>query len=386
VRVFISAGEASGDALGASLLHELQKSAPDVEAFGMGGPRMTSLGFRAIEDSNAIGVVGVLEVLRHLPRLFALNRTLAERAIGEKPDVAVLIDVPDFNLRLARRLKRANIPVVFYVGPSVWAWRKWRIRSFARAVDRMLVLFPFEVDVWKEAGVDVVCVGHPLLDEIPEPAPGEVMDGKTIALLPGSRRSEIARHLGPMLEAASLLKGRGLVDRFVLPVAPGLDPRLFHAMIDAYHAAVLKDAPKPKIDLVMQSAGDPMPRRRAIAQASVALVASGTATLETALLGRPQVIVYRVSGLTYAIARLLARVKHLGLVNLIAGREIAKELLQGALTPPALADAAALLLRDDRARQDALLGYDEVRRRIGDPGASSRAAESVLALARRAGR
>src|SRR5262249_2395318 len=156
---------------------------------------------------------GFVEVVRHLPRLLRLNRTLAEAAIRERASVAVLIDVPDFNLRLARRLKRAGIRVVFYVGPSVWAWRKWRVRSVARAVDRMLVLFPFEVAVWKEAGVDVVCVGHPLLDEIPEPAPEASRDEKTVALLPGSRASEIARHLGPMVEAASLLTGKGIAER-----------------------------------------------------------------------------------------------------------------------------------------------------------------------------
>jgi lipid-A-disaccharide synthase len=378
LRIFISAGEASGDALGASLLFELRKRVPDVEAFGMGGPRMEALGFRAIESSNAIAVVGFAEVVRHVPRLLRLNRRLASACLRERPDVAVLIDVPDFNLRLARKLKRAGVPVAFYVGPSVWAWRGWRVRSFRRAVDRMLVLFPFEVDVWRNAGVDVAWVGHPLLDEIPEPAAADLAEAKTVALLPGSRPTEIVRHLGPMLEAASLLQSRGAADRFVLPVAPGLDPRFIGIASDAYALD-----PRPQIEIVTQSAGDPMPRRRAIARAAVAIVASGTATLETAFLGRPQVVVYRVSGLTYAVARLLARVKHLSLVNLIAGRPVVTELLQGALTATALAEAAERLLRHEPTRAAVLEGYAEIRARIGAPGASARAAGAVLSLAAR---
>lgn len=373
MRIFISAGESSGDALGAALLEALERRVPALDAFGMGGARMVAGGFRAIRAASEVGVVGLVEVLRHLPRLVRLCRSLAAAAIAGRPDVAVLIDVPDFNLRLARHLKRAGIPVVFYVGPSVWAWRAHRTRVFAPWVDRMLVLFPFEVRPWADAGVDVVCVGHPLADELPRPLPEPASTTRQVALLPGSRRGEIERHLGPMLEAAALLRARKLADRFVLPVAPDLDPALLRAQLAR---SPVGDA----VALVTQDAGDPGPRRQALADSTLALVASGTATLETALAGRPQVIVYRVSWLTYAIARLLAKVRFLGLPNLIAGREVAPELLQQKFTPGHLADAAARLLGDVAARRQVLAAYEEIRRNLGAQGAAERAAEAVTSL------
>ncbi|MCK6550051.1 lipid-A-disaccharide synthase, partial [Myxococcota bacterium] len=261
MKVFISAGEASGDALGAALLEALARRGVDVEAFGMGGPRMQALGFRVVRDASELNVVGLVEVLRHLPRLFALRDDLARRAIDARPDLAILIDVPDFNLRVAKALKRAGIPVIFYVGPSVWAWRPWRARTFARHIDRLLVLFPFELPVWQRAGVDVVCVGHPLVDELPAATNPRALvpadpAARTVALLPGSRWSELDRHLGVMLDAATQLRDRRVATRFVLPVAPTL-------ALDAVDARIRALAPGLTVELVPAPAGDPRPRREA---------------------------------------------------------------------------------------------------------------------------
>lgn len=376
LRVFISAGEASGDALGAGVIEALQAIAPGVETFGMGGPRMIAAGFEPWRDAGELGVVGLVEVLRHLPRLLRLLGALADRAIRARPDLAILIDVPDFNLRLARRLKAAGIPVAFYVGPSVWAWRAGRVRKFRAAVDRMMVLFPFETEVWARGGVDVVCVGHPLVDEIPRAAPDTEAEPATVALLPGSRRSEIARHLDTMLEAAAELADRGLARRFVLPLAPGLDR-------ESVLGSIRRSRIAGQVELIEGAAGDPAPRRRAIARAAIALVASGTAALETALIGRPQVIVYRVSWVSYWIARSLARIQYLGLGNIILGRELSPELLQARFSAPRLAAAAARLLEDPEAKANTRRGYEELRGRLGTGGAARRAAVAALELLQR---
>lgn len=370
MKIFISAGEASGDALGAHLISALKARRSDLELFGMGGPLMVRAGFEALRSSNEIGVVGMVEVLRHIPRLLALRNDLARRAIAAKPDVAVLIDVPDFNIRLAKRLKRAGIPVVFYVGPSVWAWRPGRAKRYGKLIDRLLVLFPFELPIWKSAGVDVVCVGHPLVDEIPGAIELQQGSARTVALLPGSRVSELRHHLPVLLETAARLKSEGTADRFVLPVAPSLDVEHVQSAVDASSAK----------DLVQVVDGAAVPRREAIASSCFALVCSGTATLETALIGRPQIIIYRVSWISWWIGRMLARVPFLGLINLIANREIAPELLQANFRPERLAEHAAKLIPDSAERRKALDGIASMRAQLGPIGAADRAADAVLGL------
>lgn len=372
MRVFISAGEASGDALGAALVRELKARDPSLVAYGMGGSRMAAEGFEVVKSSDELNVMGLVEVLRHLPRLFKLLDQLTLAALAGQPDVAVLIDVPDFNIRLARRLTKRGVPVAGYVGPSVWAWRAGRVKRFKRWMTRMLVLFPFELDVWRSAGMDVECVGHPLLDEVAATSI-ESANPRVVALLPGSRDGEIRRHLDVMLETAKRLADDGLVDRFVLPVAPTLDMNVMKAHVERHGLS----------DRVALIEADGRRRRAAIAESLVALVASGTATLETALVGRPQVIFYRVNWLSFAIGRLLMTVKHFGLPNIIAGRQIAPELLQGEMSVDRLYAETKRLLEDDAARADAMRGIDEVRARLGAAGAAERAADAVLALAQR---
>lgn len=384
LRVFVCAGEASGDALGASLIRALHARVPELEAAGMGGPRMAREGFKAWRDAREVNVVGFVEVLRHLPRLFRLVDALAVEVERFRPQVVVLVDIPDFNVRLAKRLRSRGLtaPIAMYVGPSVWAWRSGRVRTFRRFIHRMMVLFPFELPVWVRGGVDAVCVGHPLLDEIststasllqsaPAPAPASARRSPVaVSLLPGSRRSEVDRLFGVMLAAAEALHARGLAERFVVPLAPTLDEDALRARLDQSSVASLTE-------LFVGSAGE---RRARVASTSLAIVASGTATLEVGLLGVPQIIVYRTHWLSYAIGRALAKVRFLGLPNLILGREVVSELLQGRLTAEALAARAAELLADDGAGPRARLLALELRERMGEGGAAERAAAAVLSM------
>lgn len=366
MKLFVSAGEASGDALGAALLDALSADGP-VDAVGMGGESMLATGvFSQVADAHAVGVVGFAEVVKHLPRLFRLVDELAARAIEAKPDLAVLIDLPDFHLRLARKLHAHGIPVVFYVAPSVWAWRPWRARAFAEVAAKMLVLFPFEVQAWESAGVAVEQVGHPLIDLIPAPAAASLAEPKTLGLMPGSRRSELERHW-PVLEAVTgRLLEEGRVDRVVMPVAPGVDRALFEQAVSGWPLELVE--------------GDLTQRSAALARAQVVVVASGTATLEVGLLGRPQVVVYRVAPLSYAIGRRLARVSHLGLVNLLADREVAPELLQADFTASRLYEVVVQRLDDEDALPEAVRLSDELRLRLGDTQAAARAARAIRAV------
>lgn len=366
MKLFVSAGEASGDSLGAALLTALSRSV-SVEATGMGGELMVKTGcFQPVADAHQVGVVGFSEVLKHLPRLFRLVDELAERAAASKPDIAVLIDLPDFHLRLARKLKAHGIPVVFYVAPSVWAWRPWRATAFAEVADEMLVLFPFEVPAWQAAGVLVEQVGHPLLDLIPRPAPAAEAQAKTLALMPGSRRSELERHWPVMRAVAERLIGEGRVQRVIIPAAPGVDAAQFVSPESGSTFEVIT--------------GELDARMKAVARAQLVIVASGTATLEVGLIGRPQIVVYRVAPLSYAIGRSLARVAHLGLVNLLAEREVAPELLQADFEPERLYRAACARLDAPDALEQAVRLSDELRLRLGAGGAAERAAAAVLGL------
>lgn len=376
MRVFFSAGEASGDALGAALIEALRAKDPALEAYGMGGPRMAAAGCRIEQDAAELNVMGLVEVLRHLPRLFRLRDRVVQLALQNRPDVAVLIDVPDFNVRVAKQLKAAGIKVAFYVGPSVWAWRPGRVERYRRVLDRLLVLFPFEAPIWARAGVDVVCVGHPMLDEIPAPAAGALIRPRTVALLPGSRRGEVERHFPIMLAAAQRLLQSGHAERFVVPVAPTLDPEWLRGFVA--RAGLFE-----RVELVEDRDG-PL-RRAAVASSELALVVSGTATLETALLGRPQIIFYRANWLSYWVYRLMVTLTHVGLPNIIAGREVAPELLQGKLTPESLAAAAGQILGDPAAKAAAVQATLEIRERLGPPGGAVRAAEAVQALVGRPG-
>ena len=365
MRVLLVAGEASGDLHAANLLAALRRLRPGVEAFGVGGERLRAEGLECVARSEELSVMGLAEVARELPRLWRLSRRVREDAIARRPQVAVLVDSPDFNLPLATALRGAGIPVVVYVSPQLWAWRRGRVRRIARDVRRVLCILPFEVEFYARHGVAAEYVGHPLVDELsrvmrnpPERNPD------TLALLPGSRWHEVEALLPTMLAALDELAAVRPSVRARLVAAPGLDVARLRGLLAA--------APRP-VELV----GDD--RHRALASCGAALVASGTATLECALLGVPMVVGYRLHPLTYRLAKLLVRVPHVSLVNLVAGREVVRELVQDAFTPAALAAEAVELLggRGEQVRA----GLVGVRTALGPVGASERAARAVAAVA-----
>jgi len=363
LKLFLSACEASADLHGANLLRELAARVP-VEAKGVGGERLRSLGLVPFARAEELSVMGLFEVLGHLPRLLPLARRVRRAAVAFRPDVAVLIDAPDFHLPLAKHLARAGIPVVLYVSPQLWAWRAGRVKTIRRWVRRVLCILPFEVDFYAQHGVDARFVGHPLVDEL-APVLNTLPERQehALALLPGSRWQEMEALLPVMAEAFLRLSAQdGRLAAKVI-VAPGLS------------AASLKPLLGPaagRVRLVEQE------RYRELAACRAAFVASGTATLVCALLGVPMVVTYRLHPVSYLIARHLVRVPHVGLVNLVAGEGVASELVQERLTPESLSLEGQKLLGPEGELQRRKLAT--VRARLGEPGASARAAEAVLEL------
>ena len=366
----MSCGEASGDLYAAELVRDLRALGREVEAFGLGGDRLQGAGASLVAHVRDLAVVGLLEVVRHLPRIRGVFQALLARADAERPDLAVLIDYPDFNLRLARELRRRGIPVVYYVSPQIWAWRGGRIRDIRASVARMIVIFPFEEPLYREAGVPVTFVGHPLVDlvrptvDAPAFLAAQGLDPSrpVLAVLPGSRRSEVTHNVPPIAGALPLVRAALPDVQPAVAVAPGLDRALFEPLRAA--GATLVDGQAHAL----------------VSAARAGIVASGTATVEAALLGLPMVVVYRLSPLTYALGRPLVRVPHYAMANLIAGRAVVRELIQGGFQPRAVADEALALLADGPRRRDVLEGLAEVRARLGPGGASRRAAETVASL------
>jgi len=365
VRVLIVAGEASGDLHAANLLEALRRLEPAIEAFGVGGERLRALPFEGLARSEELSVMGLAEVVREVPRLLGLLRRVGREARARRPAVAVLVDSPDFNLPLARSLHRAGIPVVVYISPQLWAWRSGRVRRIRRDVRRVLCLLPFEVPFYERHGVAAEYVGHPLVDELDGLAGALPARGsEALALLPGSRRHEVTSLLPTMARAAATLQLERPGLRVRLIAAPGLE------------VGTLRELAAGVAGLEVVAAD----RHRALAACRAAFVASGTATLECALLGVPMAVGYRLHGLTYRLARWLVRVPHVALVNLVAGRRVATELVQDAFSEAALVAEGRALLGDAGELQRE--GLAEVRRRLGPPGASERAARAVLAVAR----
>jgi lipid-A-disaccharide synthase len=368
--ILIVATEASADLHAARVLQELRRLRPGVEAFGVGGPQLRAAGLEALRRAEELSVMGIAEVLPRLATIIGILRQVAAAAAARRPAVALLVDAPDFNLRLARRLKRLGIRVVYYVSPKVWAWRRGRVRTIARVVDRMLCILPFEERFYQGSGVSARFVGHPLVER-PLPGPpagyraalGLAPGRTTVALLPGSRRSEVRRIFPPMLEAAERIRERHPDAQFVVPVAPTLGVEELRPYL-ASHATL-------EVTLA------PAATEAALGAADAALVKSGTSVLETALMLRPMVVVYRLSWITYLVARLFVRLAHFGLVNLLAGRAVVPELLQRQASPERMAAEVERLLEDGGARAEQVRGLAEVRASLGEPGAPRRVAEEL---------
>jgi lipid-A-disaccharide synthase len=363
VNLLLSAGEASGDLHGARLLRALEARRPGGRAFGMGGARLVAAGLDPIVRSESLSVVGFIEVVEKVPGLLRALSALQAAAVARRPEAAVLIDFPDFHNLLSRRLARAGVPLIYYISPQVWAWRPWRARTIAARARRIITLFPFETAIYRRLGADAVCAGHPLVEDVEEglagvsPLPAKVR--RRLVLLPGSRTSEVGRLWGVMSEAAVRLARRH--DLEVVAVrAGGLPESLFPGAAERGIAVIAEGL------------------HSVLASADLAFVASGTATLETALCGTPMVVVYRTSALSYAIAMALIRLSWFSLVNIVAGEEIVPELLQDRLTVESLEREADALLTSPERIAAMKRGLARVSLELGPPGASARAAEYVL--------
>jgi lipid-A-disaccharide synthase len=373
----ISCGEASGDLYAGALTRELRALDPATDVFGFGGERLAAAGGELIGDYRGYSVTGITEVVRQLPRTYAMYRRLVAAARERRPDVLVAIDFPDFNLRLGAALHGLGIPVVYYVSPQLWAWRPGRLGTMRRFVRKVLVIFPFEERIYRDAGVPVEFVGHPLVDLLAPHEPRQAFLGglgldpaaPTVALLPGSRVNEVHRLLPVLCEAAGLVAARLPAAQFTLARAPGLDDHLF-APLEAARASGLRLA-------VVTSRTDAV-----LSSADMVLTASGTATVQTALHGTPMVVVYKLSPLTYRLGIRFVRVDTYGMVNLVAGERIVPELIQNDCTPERVAAAALDVLASPARAAAVRAALGRVREKLGAPGASRRAAAAVLEVAR----
>jgi len=371
----IVAAEASGDLHGARLMRAIRRARPDASFVGMGGPAMRAEGLQAIYRAEDVSVMGIVEVVPKLVGILRMLRGLATWAEANRPDAAILIDSADLNLRLARQLKFLGVPTVAYVAPMAWAWRESRVRAL-RDLDRLLCIYPFEEGWFRERGVDAVYVGNPLLEQealrsLPDRdgcrrALGIAAEGPVLALLPGSRRAEITQLLPTLLDAADRLVAKTPALRVVLPVAPTLEAGLVESLVAGRRCSPL---------LVTGRSLEAMGAADAVA------LCSGTATLEAALLGRPMVVVYKAHPLSFRLVKLLVRVRHAAIVNLLSGSAVVPELLQDDFTPDAVAGALEPLLADTGERASMLARLSALRDLLGARPASEAAAAEILAVA-----
>jgi lipid-A-disaccharide synthase len=376
LRVGFVAGEHSGDTLGAALIGALRERVPELECFGVAGPKMIAAGCQAWAQADELAVMGLAEVLSHLPRLLGLRARLRRRFLAARPDVFIGIDAPEFNLRLAQGLKSAGVPTVQYVSPQVWAWRQGRVRTIGRAVDLILCLLPFETEFYAAHGVRAEFVGHPLADQIPlqpdraaaRAALGVAPAAPLVALLPGSRLAEVTRLAAPFIAAATHIAARNPAYRFLAPMASAATREAF-----AKEIAQARDA--PQIQLLEGRA------HTALAAADAAIVASGTATLETLLSGRPMVVAYRVSAVTAFVLRTLGlvKVRYFSQPNLLAGRPLVPEFFQEQVTGVALGEALLRQLGEPQRMRELQEEFTAIHRRLRLGGAA-RAAEAILTL------
>lgn len=373
-KVFIIAGEASGDLHGSNLISEIRKILADTVFIGMGGPLMVKAGLCSFRDISELSVIGLGEVIASLDKFKSVFRLLAGKLDSEKPDCVVLIDYPEFNLRFAREAKKRGIPVVYYISPQIWAWRKGRVKAVKRYVDKMLVILGFEKDFYAKYGIDAEFVGHPLLDSVVTLSSrseflqkhGLDASKKTVAILPGSRRTEVEKNLPLMAEAAELIReklGDGV--QFMVAKPGGMD-------MNIYEEALGSEGFRP--ELIEDEAYD------CVNAADLVLVASGTATLETTILEKPMIIIYRVSILTWLFGKLLVRIPHIGLVNIVAGSRIVPEFVGFRINPSKIANEAVSILESSARSEGMKTHLAAIRDKLGGPGASRRAAEAVLKI------
>jgi lipid-A-disaccharide synthase len=368
----ISCGEPSGDLYAGALAAEILRLDPSAYVTGFGGDRLRAAGATLIANFSGLSVTGISEAARVLPRAYAAYRRLIVHAEAARPDVLVAVDFPDFNFVLAKALKKRRIPVIYYISPQLWAWRPGRLKTMRRVADLVLVIFKFEEAIYRNAGVPVQWVGHPLLDVMQTVSPrqyflarlGLTPDEPVIALLPGSRRNEVRAILPGLVAAAALIRERVPAAQFVLARAPRLPDELF-GPVDA----LAQSGRVARVEGVTDEV---------LATADIALIASGTATVQAALHECPMVVVYRLSPFTYYLGRPFVHVNTFAMANLVAGRQVVPELIQDEFTPQAVAQRALELLLDDTVRARVRADLRAVKAQLGEPGASRRAAQAVL--------
>ena len=363
------AGEASADLHGSNLVKAIKASCPGVTFCGIGGKNMKQAGVKILVSSSDMAVVGLTEVLQRLHTIFRAANKLKATLKTHHPDLLILMDYPDFNLYMARIARRLQIPVLYYISPQVWAWRSGRVKKIAKRVDRMAVILPFEEPFYRERGVTVDYVGHPLLDAFesstrnPQPAirnPQSAIQNPVVGLVPGSRREEIRNMLPIMIRSAEILKIRYPDLRCLLPLAKTIEPEFIDSFIR-----------KSSLNIEVHQ-GDIY---EVLDRCHIALVTSGTATLDTAIMAVPMVIVYKVTPLSYRIGKILIKTSFIGLANLVAGERVVPELIQDEVTPERLADEALTLIENEHVREKMITKLHGIRKRLGEGGASERTAK-----------
>ncbi|MDP2921483.1 MAG: lipid-A-disaccharide synthase [Candidatus Omnitrophota bacterium] len=370
IRLMILAGEASGDLQAANLIKSLKSIDPRMEFFGMGGKKMQAEGAEIIYDITDLAIVGFFEVVKHLVKFKKIFENLSGLLETRKPDAAILVDYPGFNLRFAKTAKEKNIPVIYYISPQIWAWGEQRIHEIKKYVDKMVVIFGFEETLYKEAGVKVSFVGHPFLDIVkPVWKKEETIktchmkhDSIKIALMPGSRKKEIEKHLPAMLKACEIIKNKIPNAEFIISKIKELDQELYHKIINRSKIKPhsLDNKPYEVMDI-----------------ADMVIVSSGSATLEVAIMEKPMVIIYKTSFLTWLLARNLVKIPDIGLVNIVAGERIVPELVQFDVTAKNIAKAALDILTDHKKIHGIKENLRKVKSKLGETGASSRAAHAI---------
>lgn len=367
--ILIIAGEASGDTRGAELITALQKRCPGIRFFGIGGDLMAEAGMQIVRHAREMAFLGFFEVVRHFPFIRRVFQEMTDLLDSERPGLVVLIDYPGFNLRFARQAKKRGIRVVYYISPQIWAWGRNRIHPIRKNVDHMIVLFPFEEIFYREGGVPVTFVGHPLKETFQARASradftrssGLNPDNKILALLPGSRKQEVERLLPEMIRSCRMLQKDIPELQIVACQSPTLSGDVYYSKL-THH---------PEIRLVEGQT------QSVLKHSDAALVASGTATLEAALAGTPMVVLYKMAPLSYLLARLLVRVSHIGLVNIVAGRGIVPELIQGSVRAERIAETIKPFLLDSGQTEEIKRALSEVSEKLGESGAAERAAEVI---------
>jgi len=372
-RIMIIAGEASGDIQAAHLIRAIKSIEPHIEIFGVGGQEMKEQGVEIIYDIVELAVVGFVEVIKHLRTFKNILERLLILLEVKRPDVVILVDYPGFNLRFARYVKEKNIPVVYYIGPQIWAWGKKRIVEIKKYVDKMIVIFGFEEEIYKEGGVKVSFVGHPFLDIVrPKLKKEEIIKrlhlkhpSKKIALLPGSREKEITRHLPEMLRACALIRKESNEAEFILSRRKEIDNSI-------YNKIVASSTIKPH-------SLENMPYE-IIAISDLVIVSSGSATLETAIMEKPMIIIYKTSIITWLLAKNMIKIPDIGLVNIVAGRRIVPELLQFEVTANNIKKQSLAILDNKEKREDILKTLRKLKEKLGEKGAAQRAAHIIQKL------